>query len=209
MDTTIRFWDRIAPGYARQPIADQGAYETKLEITRSYMEPGFEVAEFGCGTGGTAVLHAPHVRHITAIDFSNAMLDVARGRARDAGVSNVSFVAGDINDFEMPGESLDMVMAMSLLHLLKDPEGAMARVYGMLKPGGYFVSSTGCMGEMMPVMRYIGPVGKALGLLPQMNVFTKPELVAMIERQGFSIRHDWQKDRKAAVFIVAQKGDRD
>src|SRR5215217_1657238 len=59
-----RFWDNLAERYARQPIADEAAYQTKLDITRSYLHPDMAVLEFGCGTGSTALQHAPHVRHI-------------------------------------------------------------------------------------------------------------------------------------------------
>lgn len=205
MDTTIRFWDRIAPKYARTPIADEAAYQTKLEITRGYFRPDMELLEFGCGTGGTAIAHAPHVRHVTATDFSRTMLDLAEERARIAGVQNVTFREADINTFSAPDNSYDMILALSLLHLLKYPERAIGRIRDMLKPGGYFVSSTGCLGDTMKFMKFIAPVGKALGRLPQISVFTEDELLAMLDNQGFAIQRHWHPGRDAAVFIVAQK----
>ncbi|KKB10985.1 SAM-dependent methyltransferase [Devosia geojensis] len=206
MDTTSRFWDRTAPKYARMPIADEAAYQRKLEITRGYFRPDMELLELGCGTGSTAVTHAPHVRHITAIDFSRALLDIAEERARAAGVENITFLEADINAYGAPDERYDMVLAMSVLHLMKHPEEAIGRVHGMLKPGGYFVSSTACLGDTtLRLMKYIAPIGKALGKLPQLTVFTDSKLVSMVERQGFAIRHHWQPGRMAAVFIVAQK----
>ena len=76
-----RFWDRLAERYAQQPIADEVAYQTKLKVTRGYLRPDMDLLDFGCGTGGTAIIHAPYVRHIKAIDFSEAMLAIARGKA--------------------------------------------------------------------------------------------------------------------------------
>ena len=78
-----RFWDRLAEKYASQPIADQATYEQKLAITRKYLTPESEVFEFGCGTGSTALLHAPHVRYILATDVAGNMLDIGRGRAAE------------------------------------------------------------------------------------------------------------------------------
>ena len=40
-----------------------------------------EVLEFGCGTGGTAIIHAPYVKHIRAIDISGNMIAIAKGKA--------------------------------------------------------------------------------------------------------------------------------
>ncbi|MEM9841084.1 MAG: SAM-dependent methyltransferase, partial [Pseudomonadota bacterium] len=67
MPDKAKFWDRIAEKYARQPISNQKAYEIKLDLTREYFTPQSNVLEFGCGTGSTAILHAPYVAHIHAI----------------------------------------------------------------------------------------------------------------------------------------------
>ena len=66
-----KFWDRIAERYARTPVADETSYKKKLQITQDYLRPGMEVLEFGCGTGSTALIHAPYVKHIHAIDISS------------------------------------------------------------------------------------------------------------------------------------------
>lgn len=205
MDMTTRFWDRIADKYARSPIADEAAYQTKLDITRSLFRPDMELLEFGCGTASTAIVHAPHVRHITAVDFSQGMLEIARQRAAAAEVDNISFVKADVESFPVGQKRYDMVLALSLLHLLKDPEQAIGRIFDLLAPGGYFISSTACLTEIMPIIRPIAPLGRALGLLPQLRVFSSAELIAMIERQGFSVMRQWQPKKKAALFVVAQK----
>lgn len=55
------FWDRTADKYAATPIADEASYQVKLAETRRRMRSDMNVLEFGCGTGSTALLHAPHV----------------------------------------------------------------------------------------------------------------------------------------------------
>lgn len=201
-----RFWDRMADKYARQPIADEAAYQRKLDITRGYLRPDMTLLEFGCGTGGTAILHAPHVRQIRAIDFSEAMLTIARGKAAAAGVGNVSFERADIMDFAAPDGSFDMVLGLSILHLLADKDAVIAKVFRMLKPGGLFVSSTTCIGDTMGLLKPLAPVGKALGLLPQLDVMTTSGLVDSLTRAGFGIEQQWQPGRGSAVFIVARAG---
>ena len=201
-----RFWDRIADKYARQPIADEAAYQHKLEITRSHLRADMDVLEFGCGTGGTAILHAPHVRHIKAIDFSEAMLTIARGKAAAAGVNNVSFEQADIAGFAAPDASFDVILGMSILHLLADKDAVIAKVFRLLKPGGLFISSTSCVGETMGFLRPVAPLGRALGLLPRLDVMTPADLVRSLSGAGFAIEHQWQPDRNKAVFIVARAG---
>ena len=200
------FWDRLADRYAAQPIADEAAYQTKLAVTRRYFRPDSEVLEFGCGTGSTAIAHAPFVGHITAIDFSPRMVAIACDKAETAGVGNVRFERADIGGFPAHDAAYDVVMGHSILHLLADPRDAMARVFRMLKPGGVFVSSTACLGDTaMAVIKYLAPIGRPLGLLPQLSVMTTDKLVADLTATGFTIDHQWSPGRGKAVFIVARK----
>ncbi len=203
--TANRFWDRMANRYHAQPIADEAGYQTKLRVTRGYLKPDMEVLEFGCGTGGTALLHAPYVKHIRAIDFSENMLEFARAKAKAQGVENVTFERGDITELSVPDATYDVVMGMSILHLLEDRRAVIAKVFRMLKPGGLFVSSTACVGDTMGFFKAIAPIGRALGLLPILDVMTRKDLVASITDAGFAIGHEWQPSRDKAVFVVALK----
>ena len=90
MNHESRFWDKIADKYSRKPIADEAAYQTKLKITREYLRPDMHVFEFGCGTGSTAILHAPYVEHIHAVDISKNMLEIACSKAAKEGIHNIS-----------------------------------------------------------------------------------------------------------------------
>lgn len=205
MTHSSRFWDRIAARYARKPVPDEAAYQKKLAITREYLRPDMEVLEFGCGTGSTAIVHAPYVREIRAIDISEKMLEIARREAEAAGVGNVRFEQSDIDAFTAPDGTFDAVLGLSILHLLDDRRTAIAKVYRMLKPGGVFVSSTACLGDTMKFFKLVGPIGSFLGVIPLVRVFTVQELVDSLEAAGFSIDHQWQPGKGKAVFIVAKK----
>ena len=91
MDKSARLWDRFAGRYSKQPIADESAYQKKLQVTREYLRPDMDILEFGCGTGSTAIIHAPYVKHIHAIDISSKMIEIAREKAAVAKVENVIF----------------------------------------------------------------------------------------------------------------------
>ena len=91
MADAARFWDRMAKGYAKRPVADQATYAEKLKRTRAHFSPASEVLEFGCGTGSTALAHAPYAGHIRATDISGEMLAIARAKAQEADITNVSF----------------------------------------------------------------------------------------------------------------------
>ena len=205
MNHESRFWDKVADKYSRKPIADEAAYRTKLEITREYLRPDMQVFEFGCGTGSTAILHAPYVEHIHAVDISKNMLEIARSKADKEGIRNISCEQSDIDSFDAAPESYDAVLGLSILHLLDDRRAAIGKVHKMLKPGGVFVSSTVCIGEMMALLKFILPAGHFLRLLPLVRIFTVQELVDSLIEAGFEIERQWQPGKSKAVFVVARK----
>ncbi len=205
MANQSRFWDRIAKKYARSPIKDEAAYQEKLAKTREYLTPASEVYEYGCGTGSTAIAHAPHAKHILATDVSAKMLEIARGRAAEAGVDNVTFEWEAVDGAPDPSSRYDMVMAHSILHLLENRDAAIARSWRILKPGGVFVSSTACLSDGMSWFRYVAPLGRWLGLIPYVGFFSRQNLKDAITAAGFRIDHEWQPGKNKAVFIVAVK----
>ena len=205
MDREEAYWNKTADKYSKQAVADQAAYEKKLDVTRRYFQPDMDVLEIGCGTGSTAIAHAPYVRHIRATDISTRMIEIAQDKARAAGIDNVTFEALPVEALDVPDASLDVVMAHSILHLLEDRERAIADVYRMLKSGGVFVTSTACIRDMMLPIRLVVPVGRFLRLFPLVKVFSAAELKASLEGAGLVIDYEWQPKRNAAAFIVCRK----
>jgi ubiquinone/menaquinone biosynthesis C-methylase UbiE len=196
------FWNRIAKKYAASPIADEAAYHRKLALTSARLKPEMEVLEFGCGTGGTARHHAPKVRHYRATDISPAMIKIARGKGPVP--DNLTFDVAEFDTIPLDDDSLDMVLGMSILHLVADPAVTIAKAVRVLKPGGFFVSSTACVGRMW-YLRPLVPLGRAVGLLPQLTFFTENALRDMVRAAGLEIVEDWQAKKGAALFLIARK----
>jgi 2-polyprenyl-3-methyl-5-hydroxy-6-metoxy-1,4-benzoquinol methylase len=205
MTPDARFWNRMARRYARMKIPDEASYRHKLDRTRSYLTPEAQVFEFGCGTGTTALNHAPHVAHIRAVDFAPEMIAIAREKANAQGIANVAFAVGTIED-EPAAPVWDMVMAHSVLHLVPDSDAAIARAFAKLKPGGHFVSSTICLSDGLWFMRPVLPLMRLVRLAPRrVAFFTSADLRAAVKRAGFEIVEDWQPGRRSALFLVARK----
>jgi ubiquinone/menaquinone biosynthesis C-methylase UbiE len=205
MDQSAKFWDRIAKRYSKRPIADEATYQKKLEITREYLRPDMEVLEFGCGTGSTALLHAPFVKHILATDISSKMIEIAQGKADAQNVENVTFRCTAIDTLSLPDQTLDAVLGLNILHLVENKDAVIAKIHKMLKPGGVFVTSTACIADMMRIFRVVVPVGRFLRLIPMVKVFSTKELQDSLTDAGFKIDYQWQPGKNKAVFIVAKK----
>jgi 2-polyprenyl-3-methyl-5-hydroxy-6-metoxy-1,4-benzoquinol methylase len=206
MRPDARFWNRIAPKYARSAISDKATYETKLAMTRECFTPSSEVLEVGCGTGSTALLHAPYVRRIHATDFSEGMIAIGKERAAQAGLANLSFEVASVQDLADGQSRYDVVLALNLLHLVDDLDLALRTISSQLKDGGVLVASTGCLMDSMPWLRFVLPPGRWLGLIPRVSFFSEDELLAAFRRAGFSTEQRYLPDgsRTAAVFHIAR-----
>ncbi|MCI5105898.1 MAG: class I SAM-dependent methyltransferase [Pseudomonadales bacterium] len=202
------FWNLIAKRYSKANIADQESYEKKLAITREYLEPESEVLEFGCGTGSTALLHAPHVKHILATDVATKMISIAEEKRVQGGVDNVSFEVNDLDGLVARGGQYDVVLGLNILHLLDDLDTALSQVATLTKEGGVFINSTACLQGKYKAVRAVGAFFRLLGLFPTINAFTENELLEAHRRAGFAIEAQWAPEGGDVVFVVARKQEK-
>jgi ubiquinone/menaquinone biosynthesis C-methylase UbiE len=201
-----RFWDRLARKYAARPISDMKAYEKTLERTRAWLTKDQTVLELGCGTGSTAILHAPHVRHITGSDISPEMIAIANEKLAAGGPANADFIAATPEDDRFQAESYDVVLALNFLHLVDDLPATLKRVHGLLTTDGLFITKTPCIAEMGVLVKLALPFMRAVGKAPFVNFFTMAEFGKAVERAGFEVAESGLHAEKGnALFIVARK----
>jgi len=204
MKDSKTFWDKAAEKYIKSPIKDEAAYQKKLAITQAFLRPDYKVLEFGCGSGATAIFHAPHVAQVVATDISDKMIEAAQRKAVEAGVKNIVFQQGTLDSLQFKNESFDAVLGLNVLHLLEDVDGAIVKVHQLLKNEGVFVSSTSLIAEINLAFRWLISGMQLLGLAPYVSRFTKRQLISKLLKAGFTIEREWQVSHES-VFIVARK----
>ena len=202
--TQAAFWDKIAPKYARQPIKDMTAYEQTMERVRSHLAASDHVVELGCGTGGTALLLAPHVEQITATDVSPGM--IAQAHMREPRADNVRFIAARHDEITPPADGYDVVMAFNLFHLVRDTEAAFADVSRMLKPGGLFISKTPSLATLNPLLKMMIWAMRRIGKAPFVKMMSVEDLDTAISDAGFDlIETGTYPNKPPNRFVVARK----
>ncbi len=92
---------------------------------------------------GTGVLTMPLYAQlpqakITCLDYSKAMMSQAQKRAKEANLSSIRFIQGDVGDLPFEKESFDLVLSLNGFHAFLNKEAAYREVYRVLKPGGIF-----------------------------------------------------------------------
>jgi demethylmenaquinone methyltransferase/2-methoxy-6-polyprenyl-1,4-benzoquinol methylase len=109
----------------------------KLRLVRlANPRPGLVALDLCCGTGDVALALARRGATVTGIDFSNAMLDVARRRLAPTGVQ---FIHGDAMQLPFPDASADIVTVAYGLRNVSDVDRALAEWRRVLRPGGRLV----------------------------------------------------------------------
>jgi ubiquinone/menaquinone biosynthesis C-methylase UbiE len=128
-----RYWDGHAPSYDRQI----GFLERRMfGRSRAWIcsRATGDVLEVAIGTGLNVPFYAAEVR-LTGIEWSPAMLDIARRRARDLD-RGVDFREGDAQALPFPDASFDTVVCTLSLCAIPDDQAAVAEMIRVLRPGG-------------------------------------------------------------------------
>src|SRR5437870_11042173 len=135
------------------------------------LHAGEVVLDLGPGGGIDVLLSAQRVGptgKAYGLDMTDEMLALARENQRKAGVENVEFLKGEIEDIPLPDGSVDVIISNCVINLSADKDRVLAEAFRVLKPGGRFaVSDVVVRGPVPPGIRqnvelWIGCVAGAL-----------------------------------------------
>ena len=137
----------------------------------AHLNPGEVVLDLGSGGGIDVLLSAKRVG-ITGkaygLDMTDEMLALANENKRKAGVENVEFLKGEIENIPLPDNSVDVVISNCVINLSADKDRVLREAFRVLKPGGRFaVSDVVTRGQIAPEIRqsvllWVGCVAGAL-----------------------------------------------
>jgi arsenite methyltransferase len=108
------------------------------------LHEGESVLDLGSGAGADVLISARRVGptgKAIGLDMTDEMLELARANAGEAGVENVEFVKGYIEEIPLPDESVDVVISNCVINLAADKRNVLAEAARVLRPGGRFAVS--------------------------------------------------------------------
>ncbi len=111
---------------------------TRQVLTEAGISPGMRVLDVGCGPGNVSMLAAELVGKtgsVLGLDASEDVLQIAQARAQAAGLTQVSFMAGDLLNLTLDQE-FDAVIGRFILMHLPGPAAVLRRLIERLHPGG-------------------------------------------------------------------------
>jgi len=205
-----KMWNQLAKNWDT-PGVSLGENDLKIiEMTKKYLNPGSVVLDFGCATGSIALEIAGMAYEVHGIDISSNMIEIAKSKADDRNIKNIGFARAAIFDESLGKESFDVILSLSILHLVEDSARIMDRVNQLLKPGGIFISATPCLGErtFLSVLRNI-PIFllSRMGVIPSITFFSASSLTEAITNAGFQMieQNDLSVRPLRECFLVARK----
>jgi len=135
------------------------------------LKPGEVVLDLGSGGGIDVLLSARRVGptgKAYGLDMTDDMLALARENQRQAGVSNVEFLRGQIENIPLPDNSVDVVISNCVINLSADKDRVLREAFRVLKPGGRFAVSDVVVRGAVPeavrqsMMLWVGCIAGAL-----------------------------------------------
>ncbi len=140
-ESSLAGWEAAASGWTRQQekIRGFGAPVSAWMLDAVALQPGQRVLELAAGLGETGMLAAELVAPMGGVivsDQADAMLDGARARAVELGLSNIEFQVIGAEWIDLPLASVDAVLCRWGYMLLADPPAALAETRRVLRPGG-------------------------------------------------------------------------
>jgi SAM-dependent methyltransferase len=134
-------WERASEGWGIQRATFQAAAEPVSQwlVERVDPQPGLRMLELAAGPGDTGLRAAELLRPMGTMiitDQSEGMVEVARARAAELGISNVEFQVMDAEWIDLPTADVDGVLCRWGYMLMADPGAALRETRRVLKPGG-------------------------------------------------------------------------
>jgi 2-polyprenyl-3-methyl-5-hydroxy-6-metoxy-1,4-benzoquinol methylase len=205
-----KMWDQLAKNWDT-PSVRLGENDLKIiEMTRKYLKPNSFVLDYGCATGSIALEIAGMVKAVQGIDISSNMIEIAKSKADERNIKNINFARAAIFDESLGKGSFDVILSLSILHLVEDPAPVLDRVNQLLKPGGIFISATPCLGEktffslLMNIPIFLL---SSMGIIPSITFFSASSLIVAITNAGFQMieQNDLSVRPLRECFIVARR----
>jgi len=131
--------------------------------------PGDTILELAAGPGDTGFQAAALVGEsgmLISSDFSRSMVEVARRRAAELGLTNVEHRTIDAERIELPTDSVDGVLCRFGYMLMPDPEAALAETHRVLRPGGRVALAVWRTADRNPWVSLAGRMLTERGLVP-------------------------------------------
>ena len=120
----------------------QRAASVYADFLLPHLTPESRLVDLGCGDGELTLDLAGIVGHVTGVDVDQDELDIARRAADGLGITNATFLLGDVGALDISDDSVDAVLSHSMLEAVERPDAAVVEMARIVKPGGIVAAAS-------------------------------------------------------------------
>lgn len=190
-------WDMYAPMYNVFMAKDHRAYATINQRIRKIIA-GKKVLELATGTGLIAKNVASAADMMIATDYSKKMIMQAK---KGTYSRNLRFAVADATDLPYADNSFDVIIISNALHIMPDPDKALAEIDRVLKPNGVLVAPTFIHGNMPITKRMLSKGMSVVGFQTE-NKWSSNQYKAFLEDHGFAVKNSRVLDASFPLMYV-------
>ena len=129
-ETIAPTWDEIRSHYVSESDVEAAILRVLGDA------PYRRLLDLGTGSGRMLTLLGARAESVAGVDLSQHMLNIARAKTFEAGLTGADLRHGDIYDTRLPAASADLIVVHQVLHFLADPGRAVLEAGRLLAPGG-------------------------------------------------------------------------
>jgi len=174
-DKMRTFFDSVAGRLGKDYVPGK-SWKSLAEALLRLMPP-MVIADLGAGEGSSALLLSQSAVRVIAVDTSANMLEVARDQALRAGILNVEYRLGDMEEIPIDSSTVDLAFFSQSLHHALHPARALAEAHRILQPGGRIV--------ILDLVKHRFEEAREL-YADEWLGFSESDLESMLQQSGFT-----------------------
>ena len=187
-----RYWDKAAAKYDRKSAYGEGTlYSECIELVKKSVEENASVVDLACGTGLIAFNLTDKAKFITGIDYSEAMISLAKAKQESSGLDNIRFFKSDAHNTGLDNHIADSSLLCNIIHYSKTHESLLLEAKRITKPNGLVVTATDCYASVRSIRGFFLLialfVARSLRLIPWFRFYTFKRLRNELENSGMVI----------------------
>ena len=198
------YWDKKAPDYDNHRKKSENAYSKLMGLIKKECSKSQTFLDIGTGTGEIPIALSNSVKEITAIDFSQEMINIAKLKREKLDINNITFQVQDCYNPSFNDKTFDIITVINLLHLLDKPEQFLNSVKGLLEDNGKLIIPTFLHNHSI-LTKMFSRVAKLKGH-PIVTRFDSKSIIEFITKCGYSLdKSVFIKGAIPILFVVVSK----
>lgn len=195
MSNIVRYWDKQAIKRKKLLPLKRERFQKCYSLISYYLDKNNDIADLGCGTGHITFQLHDKVKSIHAIDFSEAMISIAKAQKRSGIHDNILFEIGNIEQTSLEEKTKDAALLCNMLHCVENGDLILKEAKRIVKANGVIITSSYCYMHICSIRS----ITKLLAVIFK-KIFNNTAIIHLMTHKQLR-----QKLENSGMIIIAEK----